>query len=82
MKNNRLSDDVDDILKKVNAVKKTMRNKKYCFTTCDNETIKKVFVTTLKMDLINLYYSLDNWMEADMPMLPVNEGDFNADSYI
>lgn len=78
MKNNGLSEEVNDVLKNINAVKKTMRNKKYCFTECDSEKIRNAFVTTLMIDLSNLFYSLDRWLESGARMV-ANEDNCNDD---
>ena len=42
-----------------------MRCKKVCYDNCANETVKKMFIGTLQLDLLNLYVALDDWKEND-----------------
>lgn len=64
-KNQEFSDELKNVLKAINAVKKTMRCKKVCYDNCANETVKKMFISTLQLDLLNLYVALDDWKEND-----------------
>lgn len=64
-KNQEFSDELKKVLKAINAVKKTMRCKKVCYDNCANETVKKMFIGTLQLDLLNLYVALDDWKEND-----------------
>lgn len=64
-KNQEFSDELKNVLKAINAVKKTMRCKKVCYDNCANETVKKMFIGTLQLDLLNLYVALDDWKEND-----------------
>lgn len=64
-KNQEFSDELKNVLKAINAVKKTMRCKKVCYDNCANETVKKMFIGTLQLDLLNLYVALDYWKEND-----------------
>lgn len=64
-KNQEFSDELKKVLKAINAVKKTMRCKKVCYDNCANETVKKMFIGTLQLDLLNLYVALDDWKNND-----------------
>ena len=57
-----------NVLKNINKVKKTLRDKKYCFDECNDEKIKKIFLLALKEDLYQLYKSLDFWIDHGLPM--------------
>lgn len=64
-KNQEFFDGLKNVMKAINAVKKTMRCKKVCYDNCANETVKKMFIGTLQLDLLNLYVALDDWKEND-----------------
>ena len=60
-KNQEFSDELKNVLKAIKALKKTIRCKKVCYDNCANETVKKMFIGTLQLDLLNLYVALDDW---------------------
>ena len=62
-----------NVLKNINKVKKTLRDKKYCFDECNDEKIKKIFLLALKADLYQLYKSLDFWIDHGLPMEETDE---------
>lgn len=62
------SEQLNNILKSINSVKRVLRNKKYCYEECDNENIREAFLISLKMELLLLYTELDSWIDADAPM--------------
>lgn len=62
------SEQLNDVLKSINSVKRVLRNKKYCYEECDNENIREAFLTCLKAELLLLYTKLDSWIDADAPM--------------
>lgn len=62
-----------NVLKNINKVKKTLRDKKYCFDECNDEKIKKIFLLALKADLYQLYKSLDFWIDRGLPMEETDE---------
>lgn len=62
-----------NVLKNINKVKKTLRNKKYCFDECNDEKIKKIFLLALKAGLYQLYKSLDFWIDRGLPMEETDE---------
>lgn len=78
MKNNGLSEELNAVLRDIDKLKKTMRNKKRCFITCDSEEIRKAFIWTLKFDLMDLYNSLNDWWFSGMHVT-ADEDDCNAD---
>lgn len=57
-----------NVFKDINKVKKTLRNKKYCFDECSDENIKLMFLLALKTDLFQLHRSLDTWIDRGLPM--------------
>lgn len=60
-KNQEFSDELKNVLKAINSVKKRMRYKKACYDECSDETIKKAFIYALKLGLISLLDALDTW---------------------
>lgn len=64
-KNQEFSDELKNVLKSIKALKKTIRCKKVCYDNCANETVKKMFIGTLQLDLLNLCVALDDWKEND-----------------
>ena len=64
-KNQEFSYELKNVLKAIKALKKTIRCKKVCYDNCANETVKKMFIGTLQLDLLNLYVALDDWKEND-----------------
>ena len=58
------SEQLSNVLKSINEVKKTLRNKKYCYENCESEEIRKTFLIVLQSDLFLLHSSLDNWIGA------------------
>lgn len=64
-KNQGFSDELKNVLKAINAVKKTMRYKKQCYDNCADEKIKKIFISTLQLDLLNLDAALTDWENND-----------------
>lgn len=62
------SEQLNNVLKSINSVKRVLRNKKYCYEACENENIRKAFLISLKMELFFLHTELDSWIDADAPM--------------
>lgn len=62
------SKQLSNILESINKVKKTLRNKKYCYENCESEKIRKMFLIVLQSDLFLLHSSLDDWIGAGCPM--------------
>lgn len=62
------SEQLNDVLKSINSVKRVLRNKKYCYEACENENIRKAFLISLKMELFFLHTELDSWINAGVPM--------------
>lgn len=62
------SEQLNDVFKSINKVKKTLRNKKYCYEDCNSEEIRKMFLIVLQSDLFLLHSSLDDWISASCPM--------------
>lgn len=62
------SEQLNNVLKSINSVKRVLRNKKYCYEECDNENIREAFLTCLKAELLLLNIELDSWIDADAPM--------------
>lgn len=62
------SEQLSDVLKSINEVKKTLRNKKNCYENCKSEEIRKMFLIVLQSDLFLLRSSLDDWIGAGCPM--------------
>lgn len=74
-KNQEFSDELKKVLKAINRVKKTMRAKKVCYDNCANEAIKKMFINTLQLDLLNLCVALNNWENNDFLRVEGKEND-------
>lgn len=72
-KNQEFSDELKNVLKAINAVKKTMRYKKDCYDKCANEKIKKIFISTLQLDLLNLDNALNDWKNNDFLVVEKKE---------
>lgn len=72
-KNQEFSDELKNVLKAINAVKKTMRYKKDCYDKCANEKIKKIFISTLQLDLLNLDDALNDWKNNDFLVVEKKE---------
>lgn len=68
-----MHESLKSVLKNINKVKKTLRNKKYCFDECNDEKIKKIFLLALKADLFQLSKSLDFWIDHGLPMEETDE---------
>lgn len=64
-KNQEFSDEFKNVLKAINAVKKTMRYKKNCYDNCADEKIKKMFIETLRLSLLRLDAALTDWENND-----------------
>lgn len=62
------SKQLSDVLKSINEVKKTLRNKKNCYENCKSEEIRKLFLIVLQSDLFLLHTKLDSWIDAGAPM--------------
>ena len=62
------SKQLNDVLKSINEVKKTLRNKKYCYENCESEEIRRMFLIVLQSDLLLLHTKLDSWIDAGAPM--------------
>lgn len=62
------SEQLSNILESINKVKKTLRNKKYCYENCKSEEIRKMFLIVLQSDLFLLHSSLNDWIGAGCPM--------------
>lgn len=62
------SEQLSNVLKSINEVKKTLRNKKYCYENCETEEIRKMFLIVLQSDLFLLHTKLDSWIDAGAPM--------------
>ena len=62
------SEQLSNIFKSINKVKKTLRSKKYCYEDCKSEEIRKMFLIVLQSDLFLLRSSLDDWIGAGCPM--------------
>lgn len=62
------SEQLNNVLKSINSVKRVLRNKKYCYEECENETIRMVFLVSLKTELFLLHTKLDSWIDAGIPM--------------
>ena len=62
------SKQLNDVLKSINSVKRVLRNKKCCYEECENETIRMIFLVSLKTELILLHTKLDSWIDAGIPM--------------
>lgn len=60
-KNQEFSDELKNVLKAINAVKKRMRYKNACYDECSDEIIKKAFIYALELELISLLDALDTW---------------------
>lgn len=73
-KNQEFSDELKNVLKAINAVKKIIRHKKDCYDKCANEKIKKIFITALQLELLNLYDALNDWKYNDFLVVEKNEG--------
>ena len=72
------SEQLSNVLESINKVKKTLRNKKYCYENCESEDIRKMFLIVLQSDLFLLHTKLDSWIDAGAPMEEtdtVNKGD-------
>ena len=67
------SDELKNVLKAINAVKKTMSYKKDCYGKCANEKIKKIFISTLQLDLLNLDDALNDWKNNDFLVVEKKE---------
>ena len=55
------SEQLNDVLKSINSVKRVLRNKKCCYEACEDETIRMIFLVSLKTEL-------DSWISAGIPM--------------
>lgn len=62
------SEQLNNVLKSINSVKRVLRNKKYCYEECENENIRETFLICLKAELLFLHTELDSWIDADAPM--------------
>ena len=62
------SDQLNDVLKSINSVKRLLRNKKYWYEACEDETIRMIFLVSLQIELILLHTKLDSWIDAGIPM--------------
>lgn len=62
------SKQLNDVLKSINEVKKTLRNKKYCYENCESEEIGRMLLIVLQSDLLLLHTKLDSWIDAGAPM--------------
>lgn len=74
-KNQEFSDEIKNVLKAINALKKTMRYKKQCYDNCAGEKIKKIFISTLQLDLLNLDDALNDWKNNDFLVVEGKEND-------
>lgn len=71
------SEQLSNILESINKVKKTLRNKKYCYENCESEEIRKTFLIVLQSDLFLLHTKLDSWIDAGAPMEEAEAVDLN-----
>ena len=62
------SEQLNDVLKSINSVKRVLRNKKCCYEACEDETIRMIFLVSLKKELLLLHTELDSWIDAGIPM--------------
>lgn len=62
------SEQLSDVLEHIKRVKSALRNKKYCYEECENENIRKMFLVSLRAELLLLYNSLNLWISAGLPM--------------
>jgi hypothetical protein len=62
------SDQLNDVLKSINSVKRVLRSKKYCYEACESEKIRMIFLVSLQTELILLHTKLDSWIDAGIPM--------------
>ena len=74
-KNQEFSDELKNVLKAIKALKKTIRCKKVCYDNCADEVIKKAFISTLQLGLLNLDAVLDEWENNNCLIVEENKND-------
>ncbi len=73
--NQEFFDGLKNVMKAINAVKKTMRCKKDCYDNCANEKIKKMFIEALRLDLLRLDAALNDWENNEFLRVEGKEND-------
>nr|DAE53752.1 MAG TPA: hypothetical protein [Caudoviricetes sp.] len=74
-KNQEFFDGLKNVMKAINAVKKTMRCKKSCYDNCTDEKIKKIFIEALRIDLLRLDAALNDWENNEFLRVEGKEND-------
>lgn len=74
-KNQEFSYELKKVLNAIKAVQKTIRYKKVCYDNCADEVIKKAFISTLQLDLLNLDDALNDWKNNDFLVVEGKEND-------